>query len=167
MRNFIKETNGEAVVIMPQCPILKDGSDWPFSKTSREVLMELIEHLRTHVSIDRQRIYISGHSYGAYGTLTLLSEHPGYFAAAFITSFGTTFSADECRNIVKTPIRMYCGLKDEYKFANPMKRMADTLKNTYGGDIEFTMYDDLGHGGVYTRAGNDLSFIRWILSQRA
>ena len=45
--------------------------------------------------------------------------------------------------------------------------MADTLKNTYGGDIEFTMYDDLGHGGVYTRAGNDLSFIRWILSQRA
>ncbi len=164
LRNFISETGGDAVVIFPQCI---NGDNWPFCIEAREVLMELIEHLSDHVNIDQKRIYISGHSYGAFGTLTLLSEHPGYFAAAFITSFGTTFSDSEYKNIVKTPIRMYCGANDEYGFAEPMEKLAHILKNEYHGDVEFTLYGDLGHGQVYTRAGNDMNFIRWILAQRA
>ena len=167
-RNILLESGDEAVVIFPQCPkISGESSEWPFSPTARATLMELIEHVRAHAKVDRQRIYISGHSYGAYGTLKLLSEHPGYFAAAFITSYGTTLSDAACKNIVKTPIRMYCGLNDEYHFAGPMKSLADTLKYTYGGDVEYTQYDDLAHSGVYTRAGNDLSLIHWILAQRA
>ena len=62
---------------------------------------------------------------------------------------------------------MYCGANDEYHFEGPMENLASKLKNDYGADVEFTLYNDLAHSGVYTRAGNDLTLIRWILAQRA
>jgi len=169
LRNFISETGGEAVVIFPQC---LPKCEWPLSEKSRDVLLELIDHLCKHVSIDTQRLYISGHSYGTFATLLLLAEKPNFFAAAYITSYSLTYhntvlTDTQYKNIAKTPIRLYCGAKDHFGFAKPMQELADKLKNEFGADVEFTLYEDLGHSGVYTRAGSDLNLIRWILAQRS
>ena len=71
----------------------------------KDLLWELIgETLRTHDDIDTNRIYIYGYSAGGVGTLRLIKERPGFFAAA-LSICGATGTWD-MDNLLKTPLYM-------------------------------------------------------------
>ena len=79
-----------AYVLLPQCETLwmdeGDGENWEGTGVSRytKVLMDAIAHyVESHPDVDRNRVYLGGCSNGGYMTLNLLTEYPGFFAAAF------------------------------------------------------------------------------------
>ncbi len=73
-----------------------------------EALMGLIkDYVANHPEIDANRIYIGGYSNGGYMTINLITEYPGYFAAAIPACgpFLNEWMTDEkLANIVNTPI---------------------------------------------------------------
>lgn len=67
------------------------------------LLWELVgKFTEDHDDIDRSRIYIYGYSAGGVGTLRLIKEHPGFFAAA-LSICGATGTWD-IDNLLKTPL---------------------------------------------------------------
>ncbi len=73
-----------------------------------EALMGLIkDYVANHPEIDANRIYIGGYSNGGYMTINMITEYPGYFAAA-IPACGPYLNEwmtdEKLANIVNTPI---------------------------------------------------------------
>jgi predicted esterase len=103
-----------AYVLVPQCPgawmhnaegVMTHGAE---EDVYHEGLMQLIRHyVQEHPGIDPGRIYVGGCSNGGYMSLKLILEHPGYFAAGFISSlaYQSRYISDErIESIRKVPI---------------------------------------------------------------
>lgn len=161
MKNVLYETGGEVIIAFPQC---LPGCTWPHDQNARDVFMEMLGYLEEHMSVDTARVYLTGHSYGAIGSVMLLEDYPGRFAAAVITAGATQFS--DYDSIAKTPIRMYCGSEDGYPISSNVEGLYNILK-ARGADVEYTLVEGLGHSEIFNYAGNDMDLVRWMLSKRA
>ncbi|MBQ7011563.1 MAG: prolyl oligopeptidase family serine peptidase [Clostridia bacterium] len=156
----IVQLRREVICVIPQC---LPNKFWPVQPYTTDIAFRLFEHLQEHLSVDKTRIYITGHSYGAMGTLLLLQEHPEYFAAAMITA-GAASSYSHYNNIAKTPIRMFCGSEDGYGFYRQMQPLYDKLKSL-GADVEYTVWQGKGHD-VFNYSANNSKVVSWMLSKR-
>ena len=74
-------------------------------KDVKDALLKLMDStINDAGDIDRSRIYIYGYSAGGVGTLRLVREHPGFFAAA-VSICGATGTWD-INNLLDTPLWM-------------------------------------------------------------
>ena len=156
----VSKTKMEVICVIPQC---LPNSYWPVHPYTTDIVFRLFEHLQKHLSVDKNRIYITGHSYGAMGTLLLLEKHPNYFAAAMVTG-GAAQSYTYYNNIATTPIRMFCGSNDEYGFYRQLQPLYNKLKSL-GADVEYTVWQGKGHD-IFNYSGNNSNVVDWMLSQR-
>ncbi len=160
LRNARTQEVGEIILVAPQC---LPNSTWPHNPETREILFDLMKELENHLSVDRSRIYLSGHSYGSMGSLLLLAAHPGYFAAAVLTGGAGSYSEAQLAAIAKTPIRMFCGDKDQYGFYNQMRTLNTNLLR-HGCDVVYTEID--GPHDVFNLSTKDPAVAEWMLSCR-
>ena len=141
------------IVIAPQLPSQKDW--W-----SVESLDALLDHVLEKYPVDRDRVYLTGISLGAYGVWDWACHRPGAFAAiAPIAGEGNDDWASELKHL---PVWAFHGAKDKAVSLAEEKRMVDAV-NRAGGVAKLTIYPDAGHN-AWREAYNDPELYRWFLA---
>lgn len=111
---------------------------------------------------DRDRIYVTGLSYGGYGTWYMASHHADLFAAAApICGAGNPATIAGAGNL---PVWLFQGGKDDVILPEWSLEMADSLEAA-GGNVRVTVYEDLWHNS-WERAYSGKDLYDWLLSHR-
>ena len=142
------------ILLSPQCPA---NSGW-----SPELIVGLIEHISSSLSVDRDRVYLTGYSMGGNGTWATASYDPGRFAAiAPLCGGGDVEQAERLKNM---PIWAFHGDKDNVVPLEASQRMVDAVRKC-GGHVKFTVYPGAGHG-ISEMTYQNKQFFEWLLAQR-
>ena len=128
-------------------------------------LITIIDKVKNEFQIDTGRLYLTGLSYGGFGTWYLASKHPSLFAAASpIVGWGhPDLMAPIAQHDI--PLWVFSGGRDpvvEKKFFLPGLNKLEELGHT---NLRYTIHDDMGHDTwkrVY--AGDDL--YNWFLEHQ-
>ena len=139
------------LVLAPHCPA---GCSWNTIDIDR-----LLSEVVSGYNVDRNRIYITGYSYGAYGTWSLLSRSPEWFAAAApIAGGGSTNQLCKLQNI---NIRAYHGTNDRVTAYANSKKLIDALRQC-STRAELVSLEGKGHG-IWPEIFSQQEFYDWLL----
>lgn len=150
----------DTILLLPQCP---KGMTWPSDRDTIEVAYMLIMDLAEHMNIDKNRLYLSGHSNGSKGVAYMINSHPDTFAAAVMGSGASPLANYTLENLAATPIWMFCGDADP---------TADFLKNVRAlyaaltdidAEVKYTEFAGLGHN-IFSTVGNQPGLVDWVFS---
>ncbi len=140
-KNFVNgawRSSYKSIVICPQ-----SEGQWFGSNLSKA--FGIIDKVRQDYNIDDNRIYIIGHSAGAYGTWNALTTQPDLFAAA-ITSAGGLSSLQSNSLIIKDiPIWNFHGANDT-TISVENSRAIFTRMEEIGGNLKYSEMPGTGHG---------------------
>ncbi len=141
-----------------------DNDPWGWNNQEQD-LLAMINKTLNDFNIDRHRVYLTGLSYGGFGTWYMAGKYPEKFAAIVpVVGWGhpdlMPAIADE-----ELPVWAFAGGLD---FAVPKEyfyKGLNDLKNAGHPEVLFTIHEDMGHDAwkrVY--AGDDV--YNWMLSHR-
>jgi predicted peptidase len=161
--NFIPVTGamtaGDEITDMSDTPaLLPDGWD-----RVEQDLLGMLDRVHTDYRTDQQRVYLSGLSYGGFGTWYMASKHPENFAAiAPVVGWGHPDLMPPIA-AAKLPVWLFAGGRDTavrkpffYAGINKLEQLSDA-------EVRFTIHEDMPHDAwrrIY--AGDDL--YNWLLS---
>ena len=131
-------------------------------ETVESDLIGMLDYVKENFITDQERVYLTGLSYGGFGTWFMASKHPERFAAiAPIVGWG---HADLMKPIVDHQIPVWCfaGGRDEviepkYFYSGINKLEALGHKN-----VRFTIEADMAHD-VWTRVYGGEDIYQWLL----
>ena len=126
---------------------------WRVPEDGPDFLYDLVEMLTTQFDIDKQRVYLFGHSAGAGHALVMALMESEYFAAIAIHAGALPDSASPMmeRAARKTPIAIWIGT-DDALFPLPVVRATRDALKAHGFHPEMT--ELAGHTHMYyNRAG--------------
>jgi predicted peptidase len=163
-----------AFVLAPQAP---NNEDWGGPENSdlspaAESTLEIIESLEHEFKIDKARLYITGQSFGGYGTWDIIIRRPNLFAAAIPicgsgvidnSPFKRPYSAAEFERIKDLPIWVFQGADDKTVPAEGPRKTVATLQSL-GSKVKYTEYVDVGHQ-VWPHAYHEPKLINWLFAQ--
>jgi predicted peptidase len=147
-----KDRSFPFVVISPLCP---GGEIW----TDTEMLIGILDEVLGRYRINRDRVYLTGHSMGGRGALYLAYKYPDRFAAiAPLSPYSTiSFWAGRLKGV---PVWMIHGARDEIVPLSEAEAMAEALKQA-GGELKFTVLQDRDHFILDTY--EDKQLYQWLL----
>lgn len=130
-----------------------------------EDLVAMIEHVQNNYRVDTQRIYLTGLSYGGFGTWYMGSKHTDLFAAISpIVGWGHPDLMPTLAG-AQTPIWCVVGGRDEVVKSEYFYPGMNALEAAGHKNFRFSTEEDLGHDTwkrVY--AGEDI--YNWMLKQK-
>jgi predicted peptidase len=151
-----KGTAFSFAVVAPQC---RTGRNWAASTAE---LMQFIEEVITRFNFDRDRVYLCGQSMGGYGTWSLLTNYPDFFAAAIPVCGGGDPSL--ASKLVDIPIWAFHGRLDNTVPVRRSIEMVEAIKDAGGTQARLTIYEDVGHSSWF-RAFKEPDLYDWMLRQ--
>jgi predicted peptidase len=152
------EPDFPAIVLSPQSPVFAWDS-------SVGAVTALLDELQTRLSIDPDRLYLTGLSMGAYGAWALAMKNQDRFAAIVSVVGGYYYNARQLCALKDTPVWVFAGKKD--RNVNPKESMAIvTALKGCGAEPKFTLYEDANHDQGWQRAYEEPDFFAWLLEQR-
>jgi poly(3-hydroxybutyrate) depolymerase len=104
-------------------------------------IVEIAKEVLATYSIDRDRVYVSGHSAGGFVTCHLCTDHPEIFTAGAPVS-GCLVTEDMARKMLRTPFRVVSGGKD-FNHDQSQKSVEDMRKA--GMEATFDELPDRAH----------------------
>jgi predicted esterase len=110
----------------------------------RDVL-DVLADVRRAYKVDPGRIYLTGHSMGAYGTWSIAMDHPEVFAALAPISGGG--DAAQVAKIAKIPQLVVHGDADGTVSVNESRKMVEALKQA-GAEVKYMEIAGGSHTGV-------------------
>lgn len=128
----------DAIVIAPQCP----GGGW---KPDR--VMNIVEWVEKHHTVDTNRIYVLGMSMGGYGTINFAGTYPDKVAAAMALCGGGTLR--EYCGLNELPLWILHGTADRAVGINCSQKVVDAMERC--GDTErliWTKLPGMNHGSL-------------------
>jgi predicted peptidase len=135
--------------------IAKMSADWQEVVGSRRRLLQdpqggnldrvflLLDALAKEFPIERDRVYVLGHSMGGFGTWTAVVEQPDRFAAA-ITSAGWLGPWLDAYAVKDLPIWSFQGAKDKTSQVSMGNSTFERMK-AIGAKVKFTEMAEHGH----------------------
>ena len=145
-------------VFPEQLPLFDDG--W---NRFEEDLLVILEKTQNELRIDSNKIYLTGLSYGGFGTWYLGSKYPDKFAAiAPVVAWGHPQLIPQIAQH-NLPIWVFVGGKDltiEKKFFYKGMAILESLGHT---KVQFTIHEDLGHD-AWKRVYSGDELYQWFLS---
>jgi predicted peptidase len=105
---------------------------------------ELIEKLADEYKIDRNRIYVLGHSMGGFGSWTAIWSRPDFFAAAIPCAGGLPPWYDYER-FKDVPVWAFHSADDNVVSVEYTRAIFQALEKC-GGNMKYTEFDGVGHG---------------------
>ncbi|WP_083262451.1 prolyl oligopeptidase family serine peptidase [Roseivirga sp. 4D4] len=106
------------MVVAPKCA---SGCNW-----SSFNFDALLTEVTDQFNVDKERIYVTGYSYGGYGTWSAISRHPQWFAAAVpIAGGGNTDVVCNAKNVA---VWAFHGDKDSVTSYTQSKRLIEKLQ---------------------------------------
>ena len=159
------DANWACVIIDPARPA-RTPADLKFCEAGilgpgAKLAFEMVDRLLETLPIDRQRIYLTGHSMGGAGTWHMIAHRPAFFAAA-VPVCGHPDPATA--SIVKgVPVWNFHGETDEIEPVETSRRMIAALR-TAGGTPRHTEYPGIGHN-VFAWAYTEPALVEWVFRQ--
>lgn len=158
-------------ILAPQVPVNEQwvNVDWhdsseimPSTISNVEMLtMKLLDSLKNNISIDTNRIYVTGVSMGGFGTWDLICRFPQKFAAAVPVAGGG--DENQSAQLASIPIWAFHGDEDEVIYPFRSVNMVNAV-NSSGGNAHLTIYQNVGHWGWDFTYMNE-QFYNWMFSQ--
>ena len=123
--------------------VLAPQSEGRWDSTHLQKIKDIINELP---AVDKNRIYLLGHSMGAGGTYTFIRTDPDYFAAAAPSAGGGFRNHSDASTVVKDlPIWTFHGDQDKVvPIEGDQKLFAEMQK--IDGNMKFTTWVGDGHG---------------------
>lgn len=144
---------GGAYVLIPQTPTfwMNAGEGMTRGQTNdiynAAVFALIQEYVSKNPQIDPTRIYVGGCSNGGYLSLKLILEHPGYFAAGFISAlaYSNEFITDAQIQKIKNVPMWFIHSKDDNttKPDETVVPLYHRLKQAGAKNVVFTYYDNV------------------------
>lgn len=127
-----------------------------------EDLIAMLDHVFTNYRSDKKRVYLTGLSYGGFGTWWMASKYPELFAAICpVVGWG---HPDLMAPIAshKIPVWSFAGGRDNVVPAQYFYKGLNKLEALEHKEVRFTIHEDLGHDTwVRVYRGNDV--YDWML----
>lgn len=163
MKTFAKEENYKArpcIVVAPLCyqPFGGTGAGW-YDKPGTQAVA-LVKELMKSLPIDKERIYITGHSMGGFGTCHLINTEPRLFAAGIAMS-GCT-GPETAGNLKKVPLWLFHAADDATVDVKGARDLAAALKRDK--TFKYTEYETGGHG-IPPKVYDDPATHEWLFAQ--
>jgi len=137
-----------------------DLKSWKKAEDGPDFIHQLVEALKAEYPVDARRVYLFGHSAGAYMALCLALLESEYFAAAAMHA-GNLRGEDKiyiARARRKMPIAMFVGTNDEF-FPLPLVRGTRDALNAQGFKVELTEIE--GHTHWYYDRAPEINRSAW------
>lgn len=141
-------------VIAPEAP----AGTKSFKEISTRIYA-LIEHLSSHLPVDRNRIYVTGYSMGGMGSWALIAGRPELFAAA--APIGGPLGPTQVEALPKIPIWLHFGELDR---GDEFRSLAKQLQET-NLTFKSTEYPGADHVGFHFKVAKDPAFYEWMFAQ--
>lgn len=141
--------------------------DWPPNGWYRveEDLMNILDQVLEKYRADCDRIYLTGVSYGGFGTFDLAASHPDRWAAiAPIVGTGNLSDAPVLAKN-KIPIWMFGSGVDPLVKPHWLYRMARELEKEGHPNVRFTVHEDMTHD-AWLRVYEGWDLYYWLLSKQ-
>ena len=153
-----------AFVLAPQCP---DGEMWTTvdkvtSTGQLKLALEVLASVEKEFNVDETRRYVVGQSMGGLGSWSLVTEHPGMFAAAIPVCGGGDESLAAV--LTKTSIWAFHGARDATISVERSRRMIAAIRKA-GGEPRYTEYPNAGHSS-WILAFQEPELLDWVFAQR-
>jgi predicted peptidase len=128
-----------------------------------EDLLAMVDEVLGEYRADPDRVYLTGLSYGGYGSFTLAAAHPDRWAAVAPICGDANASIAGKLAAAQLPLWIFQGGKDPVVKAHWVYDVANDLERAGHRSVRLTVHEDLGHD-VWTRiyAGRDL--YDWLIS---
>lgn len=170
------EELSSCVLVSPQCP----KKSWWHVDALRTLVEEVIAE---RGDIDRDRLYITGLSMGAYGTWSFLSHYPDYFAAAVpicgggdpfrlpkkveekLEGIENEFDLGGLKKANEMPIWVFHGVKDGEVPIEESERLVKWLKEAGSKRVKLTKYPEAGHVEAWQQAYGSAQLWTWLFSK--
>ncbi len=146
------------VVISPQAENFGPYVD----RWNPKLLVELVDHVAGKYAVDPDRLYVTGLSMGAYGTLRMLAHYPEKFAAALPICGGAWLHYGE--PLARIPLWIIHGDADG---AVPVEYSTQLVKaiRDKKGQPRLTILENVGHDS-WTQTYANPEYYQWLLSHR-
>ncbi|MDR6984181.1 imidazolonepropionase-like amidohydrolase/predicted esterase [Rheinheimera pacifica] len=141
-------------------PLLPDG--W---EKAEQDLLAILQNVQASYNTDASRLYLTGISYGGFGSWFMASKHPQLFAAvAPVVGWGHPDLMPPIAN-AKTPLWVFAAGRDSAVNKDYFYPGIETLRQLGHSNVRFSMLEQAEHDAwrqVY--AGEDL--YSWLLQQQ-
>jgi predicted peptidase len=131
------------------------------------IVDELILHLSSILTVDTNRLYLTGLSLGALGTWQYALEYPDRFAAIAPVAGSPSFSGSTVPENICTlsnlSIWVFHGDADD--ISSELNQATVSELENCGADIKFTLYPDVDHSGTWPIAYADPALYEWFLEK--
>jgi predicted peptidase len=141
------------IVVSPQCPA---NISW-----QNPVLLAFLDQLEKRFPIDPDRVYLAGHSMGAFGTWSLAATAPERFAAIIPAAGGG--NPEDAAKLKDLAIWAFHGANDKTVPIAESQKMVDAIRAA-GGHPKLTIYPDRGHDTCDNTFSRD-DIYAWLLRQ--
>jgi predicted peptidase len=129
-----------------------------------EDLLKMLDMVQGRYQGDRQRTYLTGLSYGGFGTWHLASTHPEKFAAiAPVVGWGHPSLMPPIAE-AKIPSWTFAGGLDSGVQARYFFAGINKLKELGAPEVRFTIHEDMGHD-TWRRVYGGQDLYDWFLSK--
>lgn len=141
-------------------PLLPQGWD-----CVEQDLIQILHDVRSDFRIDHSRVYLSGLSYGGFGTWHLGAQHPHLFAAiAPVCAWLHPQYVASLAN-AQLPIWLYAGGRDSVITIDNFYLGMELLRQKGHKHARFTVHEDMEHD-VWRRVYQSSELYSWLLSHR-
>ena len=126
----------------------------------------ILDNLEKEFSIDTNREYVTGLSFGGDCTWFSLFERPTRFAAAAPICGGYTLdssAAERAKKLADLPLWLFHGDADKVVPVQASRQIVKALKEA-NGNPKYTEYAGVGHY-CWDRAYQDTKFVNWLFAQ--
>ena len=132
-------------VLVPQCPA---DSRWTTEIVGE--ILDLVDGMVADGKVDGTRIYLTGHSMGAYGVFEAIADYPGKFAAAVPFAGGCDYTDEIAGLVADSGVAIWIFHAADDFIVNPEEsRQAYQILSDAGADVYYTELPEsmgLNHG---------------------
>jgi predicted peptidase len=141
-------------------PLLPKG--W---ETVEQDLINILALVKQKYHTDNKRIYLSGLSYGGFGTWYMASQYPTLFAAIVpVVGWGHPSLMPPIAQH-QVPVWAFAGGRDQSIKIEHFYAGLNTLEQLGHNDVRFTVHEDMGHD-TWTRVYASSDLYQWLLSHQ-
>lgn len=137
---WLSENNRKAIMIVPQCP-----SNLSWLGTMQEAIVSLLQSYIDRGAADATKVYILGGSMGGTGTWNMLSNNPGFFAAAMPVAGNPTGLNAEA--VSQTPLFTVMGTADKIMQISNVETFLTDM-DSYEAEYKFNIEQGWTHEDV-------------------
>ena len=143
------------LVVSPQCP---SGSEWVAGH-----LDEFIRAAMLGLSVDPERVYLTGISMGGFGAWDLAVRSPELFAGVAVVCGGG--DARHAARLATVPIWLVHSAGDRSVPVDRTDRLFDALRR-HDADVTYTRYKRLGHVETWREFYGSRVLYDWFLQHQ-